>query len=209
MQSDVLVGWGFWLRWLIASIVGSGIGVLLWLGIGAGMEAAGIGSQSMASWVLFPVVIGAAFGTPFGIAQWIILRRYIRRAGWWVLATALGYVIVFLLGASFFPQGDTIELEPTQQVLLGTVLGAAISVPGALLQWLLVLWRQFPKAGWWILISVASWTLGFAISFALRLILGGLTFIAGPVVALVLSGLGMVWLLRHRPSGVQDGATVF
>lgn len=78
-----VVGWGFWLRWMIASIIGSGIGVLLWLGIGAGIEAAGIGSQSMASGVLFPGVIGAAFGTPFGITQWIVLRRYIRRAGCW------------------------------------------------------------------------------------------------------------------------------
>jgi hypothetical protein len=30
-------------------------------------------------------------------------------------------------------------------------------------------------------LASASWALGFAISFALRLILGGLTFIAGPV----------------------------
>ena len=194
-----VVRWGFWLRWLIASVIGLGMGVLLWLGVGMGMEVVGIGSQGMVSRVLLPGLVGATFGTPFGIAQWIVLRRYLRRAGWWVLATALGYVIVFLLGASFFPQGDTIELEPGQQVLLGTVLGAVVAVPAALLQWLLVLWRQSPKAGWWILISVASWALGFAISFALRLILGGLTFIAGPVVALVLGGLGMVWLLRHRP----------
>jgi hypothetical protein len=194
-----VAGWGFWLRWIIASIVGSGIGVLLWLGIGAGMEAAGIGSQGMVSRVLLPGLVGATFGTPFGIAQWIVLRRYLRRAGWWVLATALGYVIVFLLGASFFPQGDTIELEPGQQVLLGTVLGAAVAVPAAVLQWLLVLRNYTLKGGAWILASVVSWALGFAISFALELTLGELTFIFGPVVAVALSGLAMIWLLRHRP----------
>ena len=183
---------------MIASIIGSGIGVLLWLGIGAGIEAAGIGSQSMASGVLFPGVIGAAFGTPFGIAQWIVLRRYLRRAGWWVLATALGYVIVFLLGASFFPQGDTIELEPTQQVLLGTVLGAAVAVPAAVLQWLLVLRNYTLKGGAWILASVVSWALGFAISFALELTLGELTFIFGPVVAVALSGLAMISMLNFK-----------
>ena len=74
-----VVGWGFWLRWLIASVIGLGMGVLLWLGVGTGMEVVGIGSQGMVSRVLLPGLVGATFGTPFGIAQWIVLRRYLRR----------------------------------------------------------------------------------------------------------------------------------
>jgi hypothetical protein len=181
--------------------------VILWLGVGTGMEVVGIVSQGMVSKVLLPSVVGAAFGTPFGIAQWIVLRRYIRRAGWWVLATTLGYIVVFLLGALFSPQDGTIELEPGQQVLLGIVLGAAVAVPGAVLQWLLVLRNHTPKGGVWILASVLSWAFGFAISFALELTLGELTFIFGPVVAVALSGLAMIWLLRQRPEGEQTGAT--
>jgi hypothetical protein len=120
-----------------------------------------------------------------------------------VLATTFGYSVVFLLGTLFSPQGGTIELEPGQQVLLGTVLGAAVAVPAAVLQWLLVLRKHTPKGGAWILASVVSWALGFAISFALELTLGELTFIFGPVVAVTLSGLAMIWLLRQRPEGEQ------
>jgi len=199
MKNDrELVGWGFWLKWVIASALGSAAGVILWLALGAALEAVGLesGSPSTVTRTLIPGVVGAAFGTPFGIAQWLILRGRVGRAGRWVLATTLGYVVVFLFGANAFPQGASVDLSAPQQILLGAALGAAVALPPSILQWLLVLRRQILKAGWWVMASAASWALGFAISFALRLAFGELTFIAGPVTALALTGLAMVRLLR-------------
>lgn len=204
-----VIGWRFWLWWMVASVVGSGAGVLLWLASGIVLEAAGVNIDSPRTvfGALFPGVVGAAFGTPFGIAQWLVLRRQVGRAGWWVLATSLGYVVVFLLGTSLFPRGNALELGFAEQVLLGTVLGAMVSVPGGILQWLMVLRRQVAQAGWWVLASVVSWAVGFAISFALRVTLGGLFFVAGVVVALALTGLAMVWLLRRPAPSEAKRAT--
>ena len=199
MKSDrEHVGWAFWLKWMIASALGSAAGVIFWLALGAALEGVGLESDSpsIVARTLIPGVVGAAFGTPFGIAQWLVLRGRGRRAGRWGLATALGYVVVFLFGATAFPQGASVELSAPQQILLGAVLGAAVALPPSILQWLLVLRRQIIKAGWWVLASAASWAFGFAISFAPRLAFGELTFIAGPVTALALTGLAMVRLLR-------------
>ena len=184
-------------------MVGSGAGVLFWLALGAAFEAAGLGTDSPRNVfvALSHAVIGAAFGTPFGIAQWLILRRQVCRAGWWIFASIVGYAVVFLMGFSLFPGGNAVTLGFADQVLLGTVLGAVVSIPSGLLQWWLVLRWQVVQASLWVVASIVSWAIGFAISFALRAVLGGLLFVAGVVVALALTGLAMVWLLRRSAPG--------
>jgi hypothetical protein len=37
------------------------------------------------------VVVGTTVGVFVGIVQWISLRKYVRRSGWWVLANAVGW----------------------------------------------------------------------------------------------------------------------
>ena len=37
-----------------------------------------------------PAVLGAMIGASLGIAQWLVLQRYVFQAGWWVLVSALG-----------------------------------------------------------------------------------------------------------------------
>ena len=39
-------------------------------------------------------VVGAGlFGPVLGVLQWLVLRRQVARAGWWVLATTVGWVV--------------------------------------------------------------------------------------------------------------------
>lgn len=199
-EAGPIVGWYFWIRWLVASAVGSGVGVIAWVSVGSMAEALGITPQSGFSGSLIPGLVGAAFGAPFGIAQWIVLRRHVQRAGRWVTATALGYAAVFLLGGLFFSGEGAVDLPPARQLLLGGLLGAAIAVPPSILQWLLVLRTQLPKAGTWIVASLFSWALGFAVSFLLRLTIGDPSFVAGPIVAVALSGIVLIWLLRGARS---------
>ncbi len=194
------IGWNFWIRWLVASAVGSGVGVISWVSVGSMAEALGITPQAGLSGALIPGLVGAAFGAPFGIAQWIVLRRHLQPVGRWVTATALGYAAVFLLGSLFFSGEGAVDLPPGQQVLLGGLLGAAVAVPPSILQWLLVLRTQLPRAGSWIAASVFSWALGFAVSFVLRLTLGDPSFVVGPIVAVALSGFVLIWLLRGARS---------
>jgi hypothetical protein len=164
------IGWRFWLWWMVASITGGGASVLVWLTVGAVLEAAGVDLDTPRNVVaaLFPAALGAAFGTPFGTAQWLVLRRHLSRAGWWILATALGYGIVFWLGFNLFPRGNITELAFTEQILLGGALGALIGVPSGVLQWLLVLRRQLNQSSRWVLASGLSWAIGVATSFALQ-----------------------------------------
>jgi len=186
----------FWIRWVIASGVGIGAGVLLWLAAGGAMDALGIVGESGWAQALQGGVVGAAFGTPFGLGQWLVFRRQIVHAGRWVSATAIGYATVFMLGATLIPD-RAVDWAPAAQIALGAVLGAAVAFPPSLLQWRLVLRRQVPGAGWWIAGSAFSWAVGFATSFALRLWLGELTFTAGPVIAIGLSGLVLVRLIQR------------
>ncbi|HEY4666221.1 MAG TPA: hypothetical protein VIH26_02840 [Anaerolineales bacterium] len=195
-EARPVVGQRFWFRWLVASAVGSGVGVVSWVSVGSMAEALGITAQTGFSRVLIPGLVGAAFGAPFGIAQWIVLRRHVQLAGRWVTATALGYAAVFLLGSLFFSGEGAVDLPAGRQVMIGGLLGAAVAIPPSLLQWLLVLRTQLPRAGAWIAASVFSWALGFAVSFLLRLTFGDPSFVAGPMVAVALSGMAMIWLLR-------------
>lgn len=76
-------------------------------------------------------VVGVGlFGTVLGTLQWVALRRYVTGAGWWVVASTLGWV----LGGP-----ATVIVGPTRAgyvgwAVLGTVYGV---VTGSMLVWLL------------------------------------------------------------------------
>lgn len=85
--------------------------------------------------------MGLALGAILGVPQWLVLRRYVLKAGWWALANALawmlGMVIVFI-GTSFIP-AEAFALQVALLLLLfivaaGTTVGA---VHGLALIWLL------------------------------------------------------------------------
>jgi hypothetical protein len=67
-------GWGFWLLWVLASSVGLAVGLAV------------VGAVSGA--VPLDVV-----GAVAGVAQWLLLRRQVRRAGWWILASTVGWAV--------------------------------------------------------------------------------------------------------------------
>ena len=184
------VGWSVWLQWVLATIVcGPVRDVVLPACIGTLGDLGG------------NVVGNTASGLVAGIGQWLVLRRWLGRAGWWwVLATAGGD----LLGAS--------------PLILGENLGGLIAtialglVPGTL-QWLL-LRRQVARAGWWVLAStvsvLAAFTAGVAASSGVglkesELVLGLVAGIASGSVFGIMSGLVLGWLLRQPVSTLVRG----
>ena len=76
--------------WVLLSSLGFGIGKLAGETIAQGMTAA-----------LGHLVTGAVIGVAVGIAQWLILRRHVARAEWWVLANvaawAVGWSVISLV----------------------------------------------------------------------------------------------------------------
>ena len=91
------VGWRFWLWWVLASTVSLAVlGAVAAVVLGAVAAAAGVPFETVAVTSLGPVfeaVIGAVAGASLGIAQWLVLRRQVSRAGWWVLANTVAFAV--------------------------------------------------------------------------------------------------------------------
>jgi len=87
-----------------------------------------------------------------GVLQYGLLRRYLPRMGWWVLATTGGWLLGALLIAipgwlNWMEGSFNLDLA---FVLMGLAIGAG--------QWLLVR-RRLSRAAWWVGANVVGWGL--------------------------------------------------
>ncbi len=217
--------WIFWLLWYAATFIGGilyfiPVGVVhLILGLDKLDEAQGI--TQLASWmrVLAAVLCGAACGSTIGLAQWLVLRRELKRSGWWVAATVAGYASIGLLPliANVFQPGwpdwaftliisgkmhwlaRVVDAWPAASSSAGvitlTLFGAALGAT----QWLFLRKRVY-QAGWWIAISAVGWALGAALSNTSDAFI---SVTASWDVPVLIGGAGMVWLLRRSAPAIQ------
>jgi len=95
--------------------------------------------------------LAPVMGLLTGAVQYGLLRRILPRMGWWVLATAGGWLLGMFLVAAFIRLHwmGRADLDLTL-VLMGLSIGFA--------QWL-VLRRRLPGAGWWLVASLLGWGL--------------------------------------------------
>jgi hypothetical protein len=108
---------------------------------------------------LFGYIFIPLTGLLAGLPQYGLLRHYLPRMGWWVLATAGGWLLGLLLNLGWLKTVDYIwagEMIYSSWaidiafVLLGFSIGVA--------QWLL-LQQRLPRVGWWIVANVIGWGL--------------------------------------------------
>jgi hypothetical protein len=119
-EKDALSLWG---RWTLITFLGFTAGVLLFQATMYTLHS--IGSALMAGAIL-------------GIAQWFVLRSRLTGAGYWILATSIG----FLASVSITTvEGGNVEL------LFGLFLGVIQ---------ILVLAPQYRGSGWWIFASTVG-----------------------------------------------------
>ena len=172
--------WRVWFLWLMAGAFGWGQGVYWgWFGPGDPKTLQSIPAVILAGYL--GVAVG---GTLIGVLQWLVLRRHVTGAGRWVLAslgaTAVVGVVVFGVGVVNVEAGWFGGVS-----VFGTVVGV--------LQWV-VLRRQIPRAGWWVLASTAGWVVGMP--------LGDIVGPPGLGAAYgAMTGTVLVWLLRQGPRG--------
>lgn len=144
--------------WVLANVVGLGVGMALFATVAEGVERSGIvGSPESGD------IVGHLIGLPlagvlFGFMQWLVLRRYITLSGWSALAAgaglAVGYIMGYVLGG---PPFDFI-LAPT---LAGLFIGFA--------QWL-VLRQRAERAGLWVLVSTVGFAFGGIVGTAVAIL---------------------------------------
>jgi hypothetical protein len=174
------VGGRTWLQWVLASAF-SGAVTMTVTGalVREGTTDAGV----------VVAVFGMLLGVSLGLTQWLVLRRQVPRAHSWVLASALGGMVVGVLGLA---RGEAVGGP-----FGGSVIGAALGIMQGL-----VLRRSISRAYVWVLASILAFALslsageavGFAIGGAVGWLVGGT--ILGVVVGAI-TGSALVWLLQQ------------
>jgi hypothetical protein len=183
------VRWTFLLGWLLATVAGVAVGVaFMFAGVGALLDDAPP--------AVFGAGLGAVFGTTTGLAQWLILRRYVSGIGVWVPLTSAGWIIFWTLNiAGAFPQGEGLAGKAVEGLWHGLVFGALVG----LAQWI-ALRGRVRGSGWWAIINALCWSLSAAAGDAGNVLLGspgGADLLIGFLLACGLTGLGMTWVLRR------------
>ena len=134
---------------------------------------------------------------PFGLAQWLVLRRLISLSPIWVLTFPVGLFLSSLIPASI-PESlwQIIGSEsPVTLTVIYIIMGAVMGLP----QWL-ILRRKLSKAALWILGS----SLGVGLGFGLVLVTGLINqseYISYVVVVIIYSiatGTILSWLLNQN-----------
>lgn len=110
---------------------------------------------STLGWVVGLLFGDIGIGAILGLAQWFVLRQLLPQAGWWVVATTTGWVIgwALVISGALIPPGEGI----INSLLAGGFIGVFVG----LAQWLFVLRRHVPLAGWWVVTSAAAWAVAF------------------------------------------------
>lgn len=86
------VGWGFWLLYVLASTFGMFVGCFVGF--------LSVSAMPVGKWLGYSV-FGIVLGMAVGILQWIVLRRRVSGAGWWVFASAVGGLGISQAGVFF------------------------------------------------------------------------------------------------------------
>ncbi|MGA7731440.1 MAG: hypothetical protein WCD37_09230 [Chloroflexia bacterium] len=160
VASQRSLGCGFWLLWTFMTTVGGFVGQLI---AQTGIHAFLPEDASIPTVMLALVPFGLVAGAVIGLAQGVLIFRYLKPAGLrdWVLASALGGVLRWaLLGPSAVFLLLIVDIGIAQcnalipLMLFGALSGAAFGIPQSF-----VLSRHLNETtelSWW------SWTLAYA-----------------------------------------------
>jgi hypothetical protein len=179
------------LAWFLSAPLGAALFLLLSLVFKGAFESP--------SDINISVVRGLGFllalAVTLAIFQWLLLRRHLPHAGWWMPVTVLGWlaagILISTTGYLLSSQGMLWQSAP---LALFALTGATVGLS----QWLF-LRRVVPRAGWWLLISLGAFAPFLLAGRSFESLLEMLFFMLLPG---IISGMGL-WLLLHQ--GPQSG----
>lgn len=193
-EKQTILDWGFGLKWIMGCALGTAVfGMLAYLSMWTIGEAVG----NMSSELLGTMVAGLLFGTLFALGGtlvpgWLLQSRGISAKHWIEHSVAVTAVVmsggVALMSALF-----ELVSEPVSALYIGLVLG----LPMGLVQWRLLKQKDI-AATLWPLINVV----GYLFAAVIIVFLSGegrewIIILMGVLVGVV-TGLGMMWLLRRE-----------
>jgi hypothetical protein len=136
---------GMWLEWTLATAFGMLLGFLPSLVLVNIMDLA-----------LARLIVPLFEGFMVGLAQWVVLRKYVNVVSDWILAAGASWAIGYTLGLFIINGLTGTGLDGfIGYILFGIIVG--------LVQWPL-LRREIPNVWMWILANVIGWTSGFFLS---------------------------------------------
>jgi hypothetical protein len=165
------IGSAFWIVWVLANAVGMfgyAIGVVI--------------VSRLYEWNLDASLIlaSATVGLALGFVQWLVLRHWGFNDARWIWASLLGWMAGTLIAKALGPYigvGFTSTAED---------IGISI-ITGALQMYVLRQWSS--KAKWWIL--------AYLIGRILSLEFGLFNVLTEGIIFGAITGLALIWLLRH------------
>ncbi len=127
-------------RWVLATTVGvGGAGLVLSAMLGFFVLSDTATPDSPRFGYLINLLL-MAFPASVGTMQWLVLRRTVSRAGWWVLANIVGFIAMdvmrYVLG-SIMSDIRTVVMEGQNTVMWILELLLYGSITGGMLVWLL------------------------------------------------------------------------
>jgi hypothetical protein len=206
--------WTLWESWVCGMAIAELIGLGIVLIAGALINSLGWGSSAIA---IFHSV-GLLEGIVLGVAQWLVLHRYVKHINTWILVTAIAAMIAWLVGLQistlmiFSTNLDTTltSAMKTQTLLKGVfLLGAWVGGVLGFAQWF-VLKSHIRRAVWWIVANALAWALGLVVAFMMIGMMHSNYFsletaLAGTAIGLTLgavvgaiTGVALVGLLKPR-----------
>jgi predicted Ser/Thr protein kinase len=166
--------WVLWAGWLLATALGWAVG---WA-VGAPLSesvARPIGETGamLAAETLGGAVAWGTLGLMTGVAQWLVLRRHMSNAGWWVPASVIGWAVAGSVRWSQAPLAEEILsgffrtfeemglpwLIPLSGIAVGLLFDGVMGLVVGVAQ-RPVLKRHVERAGRWVLISAVAWAAG-------------------------------------------------
>ena len=150
------------------------------------------------------------FETSFAVGQWLALRLYFRRSGYWMLMSVWGWIIASILirwfelgnAISFLIPGASVEiigLSITVQTFWTSVIVRSVEwIIIGFCQWLL-LRCYIERAIWWLLASAIAGGIKGGLELTIRALDGGVWgAVAGAFGYGIITSIALVWLLHYN-----------
>lgn len=203
-----------WERWVLATAAGQVVGLTAIAAINATLTK----TDNLNMYAIL-LSIGAVEGAVIGFFQWLVLRRYIDKAIWWIVATTGGAILAWLMGlavsilmALAFAYGG--DGQHYLELMLGVIfLGFGVGAILGFAQWLILrtsLRAYIRQASWWTATNALAWGLGLLVAFmgtgiettskfsAQTMLISAATGAAMGTVIGGITGIALVWLLKPR-----------